>query len=400
MKTFISVSEARSIILESVSTVTSERVRARDALGRTLRSDVVSADNIPPFENSAMDGYAVIASDVPGQLQIQESVAAGSVPQHPVTAGKCARIMTGAPIPKGADAVVPIEWTERVSGNGVRVARPVSPQRHIRRAGRDVRAQERVLKAGIRITPPMVGMLAAVGCTEVRVSRLPSVAIVSTGDELVPAASALELGKIRDSNGPGLAAQVSAAGGVVCGQYRARDNRESIRRVIQEARRADLLVFSGGVSVGGHDYVKEVLEEMGMRGLFWKVRQRPGKPLAFGLLEDKAVLGLPGNPVSSAICFDQYGRIALAAMLGRGRVRRSRHAAILAEGTPKKAGFHHFVRGIATVDKSATLVVRDTGSQGSNIFSSMVRANCIIHLPESMQAAPAGTGVEVEWLRW
>ena len=400
MKTFISVSQARSIILESVATVAAEQVRAQDAVGRTLRADVFSADNIPSFDNSAMDGYAVIANDLPGRLQIRESVAAGSVPKRTVTAGTCARIMTGAPIPEGADAVVPVEWTALVSGDVVSIDRPVDPQKHIRRAGRDVKAQERVLGAGIRITPPMVGMMAAIGCSEVMVSRLPSVAIISTGDELVPAAAGLEPGKIRDSNGPGLAAQVRASGGAICGHFRARDNRDSIRRVIQEARRADLLVFSGGVSVGGHDYVKEVLEEMGMRSLFWKVRQRPGKPLAFGLLEGKAVLGLPGNPVSSAICFDQYGRTALAAMLGRARVSRCRHAAVLAEATPKKAGIHHFVRGIATVDKSATLVVRDTGSQGSNIYSSMVRANCIIHLPETMQAAPAGTRVEVEWLRW
>ncbi len=400
MKTYISVSEARSTIVEHAAAVEAERIPVQDSVGRTLRAAVVSADDIPPFDNSAMDGYAVMAADVPGRLRIVESVAAGRVPRRTVSAGTCARIMTGAPIPRGADAVVPVEWTTMVAAGVVDVERPVGQQAHIRRAGRDVRAQERVLAAGTRITPPMVGMMTAVGCTEVTVSRLPAVAVVSTGDELVPAAAALQPGKIRDSNGPGLAAQVVAAGGAVSGFYRAQDNRDSIRTVIREALGADLLVFSGGVSVGGHDYVKDVLQEMGMRSLFWKVRQRPGKPLAFGLLEGTPVLGLPGNPVSSAICFDQYGRTALAAMLGRDRIMRQRHAAVLVEATPKKPGLHHFVRGVATVDKTATLVVRDTGSQGSNIYSSMVQANCIIHLPEDMRDAPAGSSVELEWLRW
>ncbi len=400
MKTYISVSEARSTIVENAAAVETERIPVQDAVGRTLRAAVVSADDIPPFDNAAMDGYAVIADDVPGRLRIVESVAAGSVPRRTVGPGTCARIMTGAPIPRGADAVVPVEWTTLVAAGVVHVDRSVDQQAHIRRAGRDVRAQERVLEEGTRITPPMVGMMTAVGCAEVTVSRLPAVAVVSTGDELVPAAAALQPGKIRDSNGPGLTAQVVAAGGAVAGSYRAKDNRASIRTVVHEALGADLLVFSGGVSVGGHDYVKDVLQEMGMRSLFWKVRQRPGKPLAFGLLDGTPVLGLPGNPVSSAICFDQYGRSALAAMLGRDRIMRRRHAAVLVEATPKKPGLYHFVRGVASVDKTARLVVRDTGSQGSNIYSSMVRANCIVHLPEDMEDAPAGSRVELEWLRW
>ena len=400
MKTFISVNEARALVLANVPVLDTQNLSTDDALGRTLRTAIASPEDVPRFDNSAMDGYAVLSPDVPGRLRMVEDIPAGTVPRITLHRGMCARVMTGAPIPAGADAVVPVEWTVPEEGGAVRVERAVSPQAHIRRAGRDVREGETVLEAGWLITPPMVGIMMALGCVRVSVARRPCVAVISTGDELIGAAEPLRAGKIRDSNGPALACQVASAGAVVLGPFRARDDRDSIREVIGTALEADMLLLSGGVSVGGYDLVKGVLEEMGMELLFWRVRQRPGKPLAFGVLEGKPVLGLPGNPVSSAICFEQYARPALARMLGRAEVLRPRCRAVLAAPTPKRPGLHHFVRGVAYWDEVARLQVRDSGPQGSNLYSSMVRANCIIHLDEAMEAALEGSAVEVEWLAW
>ncbi len=400
MKVLISVGEAQDIMLSSAAQLQGESVYASDAVGRTLAQEVCSLDNLPPFDNSAMDGYAVIASDVPGRLRIMETVQAGITPQVVVRHGTCSRIMTGAPIPKGADSVVQVEKTRKRSDGTVLINGCTQPLANIRPMGADIRAGDTVLARGLRVTPPMVGMLCALGVSRVTVTRRPRVAVISTGDELVDVDAPLAPAKIRDSNGPGLAALVVAAGAEVQAVYRALDNKESIRCVVREALVADMLLFSGGVSVGEYDLVKAVLEEMGMQMLFWKVRQRPGKPLAFGVLQEKPIVGLPGNPVSSAICFDQYVRPMLGKMLGRSAVFRKCYEALLQAPVRKRRGFHTFVRGIAEFDNINGLQARTTGSQASNVYSSMVRANCIIHLPEVMESAPVGTQVKLEWLHW
>ncbi len=403
MKEFISVVEARSIILGRMPSMPSERVAWTDAVGRTLAEAIRSRDDIPPFDNSAMDGYAVRSADlqsVPVSLPIIEDIPAGTFPQKTVEPGVCSRIMTGAPFPEGADAVVPVEWTEAGEGGRVRFNRAPEPGAHVRAAGQDVRNGERVFEPGQVVTPPMIGMLTTLGYPTVEVTRRPRVAVISTGDELVDPSEALGPGKIRDSNGPALAAQVVSAGGEALPPFRAADTPESIRAHVEAALEADVLLFSGGVSVGSYDFVKQVLDEMGMELFFWKVRQRPGKPLAFGLLQGRRVFGLPGNPVSSAICFEQYVRPALAKMLGRRALLRPRHAARLDAPTPKKPGLHYFARGIASFDDEGGLRVRDTGPQASNLYSSMVKANCLFHLPEALEDPPAGTVVQVEWLDW
>jgi len=243
-------------------------------------------------------------------------------------------------------------------------------------------------------------MLAMVGAAKVPVHAVPSVAVIATGDELVEVDETPGPGQIRNANAPALAAQVRSAGGCVHGAYLARDDKADVRRVIEAAREADVLVFSGGVSVGTHDYVKQVLDAMGMELLFWKVRQRPGKPLAFGLMDGTPVFGLPGNPVSSAMCFEQHVRPALAKMLGRKALLRPRHPAVLSADTPKVEGLHYFARGVAEFGKGRKLYVRDTGPQASNLYSSVVKANCIIHLPARLRDPAPGTEVEIEWLHW
>lgn len=403
MEEFISVEKARSIVLQSVELQPAERIALAEARGRTLADAVRSRDSIPPFDNSAMDGYAVRAADVrdvPTTLRIIEEIPAGAVPQKELPAGTCAQIMTGAPVPPGADAVVPVEWTERAGDIEVRVERSAEDGRYVRPSGQDVQSGERVFEAGQIVTPPVIGMLATLGVAKAVVRVPPRVAVIATGNELVPVDAELGPGQIRNANGPALAAQVRAAGAVPRSPLLARDDRADVRRVIEEALAADVLVFSGGVSVGEYDLVKQVLDAMGMEMYFWKVRQRPGKPLAFGTLQGTPVFGLPGNPVSSAMCFEQHVRPALAKMLGRRRVMRPRHPAVLDAPTPKPEGLHVFARGIAAFGGDGRLHVRDTGPQASNLYSSVVEANCIIHLPEDLTEPGPGTNVHIEWLDW
>ncbi len=403
MKEFISVVEARSLILGVVEAQPVERVALADALGRTLAEAVHSREDIPPFDNSAMDGYAVRSEDLralPATLRVVEDIPAGTFPQRAVEPGTCARIMTGAPFPEGADAVAPVEWTREAGDGTVRFDQAPAPGDNVRLAGKDVGAGEEVFEPGQVVTPPVVGMLAMLGYPEVAVARRPRVAVIATGDELVDPAVPLGPGQIRDSNGPALAAQVASAGGTPLPPLRARDDRESIRAVVEQALEADVLLFSGGVSVGQYDLVKQVLDAQGMELLFWKVRQRPGKPLAVGTLRGRLVFGLPGNPVSSAMCFEQYVRPALAKMLGRRDLLRPRHPARLDAPTPKKKGLHYFARGHAFFDDAGCLRVRDTGDQASNLYASVVRANCIFHLPEAMEDPSVGAVVHVEWLDW
>jgi molybdopterin molybdotransferase len=402
VKELISFEEAQSTVLQAVAPQPVEHVPLADVQDRTLAETIVSQDAIPPFDNSARDGFAVRASDLEEEgatLEVVDHIPAGTMPDITVRSGTCASIMTGAPMPEGADAAIPVEWTTR-SGNTVTIDRDAHPGLHVRPAGQDVAEGETMFEAGTKATPPVVGMLATLGVDPVPVRVPPVVAVLTTGDELVAPSSELGPGQIRNANGPALAAQVRHAGGQPMAPLHAPDDADAIQRAVEEALQADLLVFSGGVSVGEHDLVKEVLDAMGMRLAFWKVKQRPGKPLAFGTLQDTPVLGLPGNPVSSAMCFEQYVRPALAMMLGRSPATQPRHPAVLEASTPKVEALHHFARGHAFFGDDGRLRVRDTGPQASNLYSSVTRANSIIHLPAGMTEPEPGTSIEIEWLPW
>jgi molybdopterin molybdotransferase len=401
MREFISYLEARSIVLEHVPTPDIEKVPLDAALGRTLAQAVESGELIPPFDNSAMDGFVVRSSDVrkPGvELPVVGTIAAGDDAEMPLTSGTCMRIMTGAPIPDGADAVIPVEQAD-VDGNRVRFRIAAeNPGKLIRRAGENVKIGDRVLGPGLRITPPIIGILATLGYASVDVARRPVVGVVATGNELVDASETPGPGQIRDANGPVLAAQVATAGGRVDGPDRVGDNRELLRRTLESKASADLLVVSGGVSMGEFDFVREELEEIGFEPLFWKVRQKPGKPILFGMIEQTPVFGLPGNPVSASVCFEQYVRPAVATMLGRSEISPPLEKAVLDEDVSKRAGLHHFVRG--RLRYADVLRVAPTGPQGSHISHSLVIADCLIHLPEDMADPRLGTQVTVERLRW
>lgn len=403
MQQFITFEEAQRAVLERVSALGTETIGLREAQGRTLSEPIESRVAVPPFDNAAMDGYAVRTSDLtemPRVLPVSGRLRAGLAPDGPIAPGTCVQIMTGAPVPEGTEAVVPVEWTEAVSETEVRIDRRPEDGQHVRRAGKDVRVGQVIFEAGTIVTPAVAGMIASVGMERVAVSRKARVALIVTGDELAAPGTAPKPGQIYNSNGPALAAQVLHAGGEVCSVEHAGDDPDALRAVLESTDGADVIVLSGGVSAGAYDYVRDVLEAFGVTIHFWKVRQRPGKPLVFGMQGPKPVFGLPGNPVSSSICFDQYVRPALGAMLGRRELVRPRYRAMLAQGIKKAAGLHHFTRGIAYTDERAQLMVGEAGPQDSNLMGPLARANCLIHLSEELDQPQAGTLVDIEWLDW
>jgi molybdopterin molybdotransferase len=398
MQTKISYEQARAAVLDTVAPVDVESVSLMNARGRTLRESVVSTADVPPFDNAAMDGYAVRAADVPTAgttLPVAFSIAAGeSVP--PLPESVCARITTGHPLPAGADAVVRKERTQRQDERIVFEEAP-SPGQNVRPAGEDVAAGTVVLEEGTVVGPSAASLLASVGHTQLTVARRPQVLILVTGSELIDAAETPGPGQIRDTNGPSLALRVEAAGGLAH-RCRVHDSEAAIRDALIDAPPTDLILVSGGMSVGHDDRALRVLDQMGMTLQFHGVRQRPGKPVAFGLLDDRPVLGLPGNPVAAAVCFVVYSRPALATLLGRNQVLPELDTAILDEGYRAKAGYHYFTRGVAWVDEEARLRVRPTGPQGSGIASSMHEANCLIHLDEDETDPDPGQRVAIQWL--
>lgn len=399
----ISVEEARGKILDAISPLGLEKVNILDALGRVIGEDVYAGRAIPPKDNSAMDGYALRAEDTRGasvespvRLAVVENIPAGAVPRKRVGPGEAARIMTGAPIPEGADAVIRMEdaWDE-----APRVAIVVEAQKgqDIRRAGEDVLDGEKVISTGEIIRPAEVGMLASLGHSFVFVHQQPLVAIVATGDELVEIDEVPSDGKIVSSNSYSLAALVRESGAVLLQIGIARDNREDLVAKFRAAMRADLIVSSGGVSVGDYDLVKEIMQEVGNAMQFWQVAMKPGRPLAFGALGNVPVVGLPGNPVSSMVSFEQFIRPAILKMLGHTNLFRKTVRASLEEGIEKKVGIRHFIRARIRREGESYAVVT-TGEQGSGILKSMVRANSLIVLPEEATVARVGDMVTVQLL--
>lgn len=404
MRTSIRVEEAVAAVLSSCTVLPEEPTDLVGSVGRTVARSVAAPADVPPFANSAMDGYALAAGDgpeAPFTLRIAGEVAAGGWSADPIEPGTCVRIMTGAPVPPGTECVVPVEWTDAADAEHVTIRKVPPAGAHVRPPGQDVRRGEVVLHEGSVIGAGAVGILATLGVSRVFVRSRPRVAIVTTGNELVePGSGDLAPGQIYNSNAYALSTQARHAGAEVLGPFHARDDRPSLDRILGEVEEADLVVFSGGVSMGRYDLVHDALMARGFVADFWKVRQRPGNPLLFGRLGSIPVLGLPGNPVSSSICFDQYARPAIAALSGRRQIHRTRYAATLSAPFVKAAGLHVFARGVASMNDDGRFAVRPTGEQGSNLFTSVLRANCIVHLPEAWDRAEAGQAVEIEWIDW
>ncbi len=315
--------EARATILDHVTPLGPESVPLLAAVGRVLAADLVAPWDVPRWDNSAMDGYAVRAADTPAPagLRIAGYIPAGSSSSEVVAAGTAAKIFTGAPLPAGADAVVPIEHTDERDGT-VLVRQPVRPGAHVRRKGEDIRAGETILGAGAVIGAPEVSLLASVSRRAVEVVRRARVAILSTGDELVEPGGTLAPGQIYDSNSLAIAAAVTQLGGEPILLGIARDDRASLRALLVEGLRADALVTSAGVSMGDRDLVREVLQELSVRQLFWKVDVKPGRPTAFAVHGSTPVFSLPGNPVSTLLMFEEFVRPALLKMMGHRTLHR------------------------------------------------------------------------------
>ena len=399
----IKVDEARKIILEKIKVQGTEKVSISEALGRILSEDIIARRNNPPMDNSAMDGYALKAKDIelatsenPIKLEIIEDLAAGYSPKMTIQSGQAVRIMTGAPIPEGADAVIMQEDTER-NENSVQVKDKAEIRENIRDAGEDVREGETVIKTGAKLLPAHIGMMAVVGRSSVLVGRRPSVAILSTGDEIKDLDDSLSGPCIYNSNGYMLAAQVKSAGGIPSYLGIARDNEEDLMEKFNWALQCDMVVSSGGVSVGDYDLVKASLKKMGQEMLFWKVAMKPGKPLAFGRIDTVPIFGLPGNPVSSFVSFEQFVRPSIRKMMGASQLSHLLVQAKLTHTVHKKAGRQHFLSAYVKWE-NGTCTVSPTQEQGSGILKSTVNANGLLIFPLELTEMTKGTEVTVQLL--
>ncbi len=412
----LEVEDAFSRIIAHFETLDTVELPVLECLGLALAEDITSPLDLPPLANSAMDGYAVLHTDIadanaaPPTLSVISAVAAGQVSTDTVTQGKTIRIMTGAPVPDGADTVVPFEETDEIERRGrgesldriaIHKALPVGS--NVRPAGEDVSAGELVLPAGTIVRPAEAGVMASLGLTTARVIRRPVVAVLSTGDELTPAGENLAPGHIYDSNSSSVAAAVIAAGGQPRIIGIARDTLEDLHRCIDEASDADLLVTSAGVSKGDYDMVKDVLEQRGEMN-FWSVRMRPAKPLAFGLLRTDGgrplpLLGLPGNPVSALLAFEMFGRPAIRRMLGRDLLARPMVEGVLTGPIFNSDGRRVYAR-VEVERRDGSWFATPTGPQGSNILTSLSRANGLAICPADLPRKDAGQAVKILMLDW
>jgi molybdopterin molybdotransferase len=413
MPTMISVEEALEHILSHFQPLEPERVEILEALDRVLAEDIHSDMDIPPFNNSAMDGYAVRAADTAGAsrerpvtLRVLADLAAGYTTAVVVEPGAAVRIMTGAPVPSGADAVVRFEETsEGISGSGKRISelvdvyKGVSVGENIRLAGEDIQQGELVLSQGTVIRPQEIGVLASLGHREVWVIRRPRVAILATGDELVDLSEPVAPGKIRNSNEYSTAALVRRYGGVDIRLGIARDTAEDLTAKIRAglAQRVDLFLTSAGVSVGDYDVVKDVLAAEG-EIRFWQVCMKPGKPLAFGVIQGVPLLGLPGNPVSVMVSFEEFARPAILKMLGKTSLAKPTVRVVLEEDVTN-SGRRHFMRAWVT-KRGGRYYARTTRAQGSGVLTSMVRANALVIVPEGEVHVKVGETLEAQMLDW
>ncbi|HEX9036083.1 MAG TPA: gephyrin-like molybdotransferase Glp [Ktedonobacterales bacterium] len=382
----LSVEEARERVLARFQPLAAEEVALVEALGRVLAEDAIAREASPPFANSAMDGYALRASDTAGAtdgspvgLRLAGEVPAGSVYAGEAAPGEAVRILTGAPIPDGADAVIQQELVS-VADGVVSLAAPVAVGNNIRAAGGDARPGTLLARAGTELGPPEIALLASLGVAPARVTRRPRVAILATGDELQPLGTPLRPGQIHDSNTPYLTAAVLRAGATPVTLGIARDREDDLRAKLDAAAGCDLLLTSGGVSVGDYDLVKRMLTESGSMA-FWRVRVKPGKPLAFGERNGIPVLGLPGNPVSAAVTFELFGRPAIRRMLGAAQVERPVVEVVYEGRDLKRSDRREFVR-VRLYSHAGRLVARDTGEQESHLISSLRGATALLIAPE------------------
>lgn len=400
----IKVDKALNIILNDIKTLGKEPVNLTGSLSRVLAEDIYANSDIPGFDNSAMDGYALRAQDTKGAsktdpkiLTVIEDRRAGYISHRAINSGQAIRIMTGAVMPKGSDSVVMVEDTERRGMAGAKIFKEVSAQDNVRRRGEDIKRGEMVIVKGTRSNSAHIGLLASLGKAKVLVTRKPKIAILATGDEVVDVGKKLEPGKLRSSNTYTLYSQILKCGGIPKNLGIAKDKPDMLEARIKAGLDCDMILTSGGVSVGDYDLVKFILAKMGTNIRFWKVAMRPGKPLVFGLVKGIPIFGLPGNPVSSMITFDVFVKPAILKMAGANDLDAKNVDAVLEENITKKRGLCYFLRAITRWEDGIYLT-RTTGPQGSGILKSMALANSLIVLPEEEENVEKGVRVTVRFL--
>jgi len=396
----LSVTNALKCVLESVKKLDAETVRLEQSLNRVLAEGVRANRDQPPYDVSAMDGYALRSADlatVPATLAVIEDIKAGDMPCKTIQAGQCARIMTGAPVPAGADAVIRVEDTRAAGAGHVQIDHAVRAGNDIRCLGENMRNGEIVLTAGTEITPGVIGILATVKRAHLQVTRRPRVAILSTGNELEDMNEPVDPNKIPNSNSYALMAQVQALGIEPSLLGIARDDPAELAEYLQRGLHFDVLLVSGGSSVGVHDYVRPTIESLGVKMLFWRVSMKPGHPLAFGTTSQTAVFGLPGNPVSSMVCFEEFVAPALRHMMGHTRLYRRTVNARLAHAVKVRPGRTEFIRVTLSRD-DAGYIATSTGTQSSGVSLSMARADGLLVVSAASSGLAAGETVTVQLL--
>jgi len=399
----INIDEARGIILNHTEIMDLEKVDLLSSLGRAAGEDIAASFSLPPWDNSAMDGYAVrfdniqpATPDQPVELKVIEDLPAGYISKNRLSPFETIRIMTGAPIPEGADTVVMKEDTSS-SGDTVKILVPPHKGENIRLAGENIKKGGQVLRKRILIRPPHIGMLASLGISYLFVYQRPRVAILSTGDEIREIDSARNPSKIINSNTYSISALVKEAGAIPIILGIARDDKKDLIAKIQKGLSADVIITTGGVSVGEYDYVKDALEATGAKIEFWKVAMRPGKPITFGTIKDKLIFGLPGNPVSCMISFEQFVRPALLKKMGHKHLYRPCLWATAKEDFQAKKNLTYFLR-VRVFCQDGELFATTTGNQGSGILRSMVQANGLMIVPPDKKKVKAGEKMMVQIL--
>lgn len=392
--------EAIQLILEHVHPLPSERVPLIEGLGRVSATDVTSSIDIPPWDNSAMDGWAVRREDLRGAegevlLMVVDEVAAGCFPTKPIGRGECARVFTGAPVPEGTDTVIRQEHATRIDPAHVRINETTDAGKNVRNKGDDIAKGAVAIEAGAEIGPAQLGVLSSIAQTEVTVIRAPRVALLATGDELASldeAALVLKGQKIASSNSYTMLGTVREAGGLPLDLGIAKDKPAELRERLDQAALADLIVTSGGMSVGEHDHLRSILSEQGDTG-FWRLRTRPGAPVGFGRYSGTPWIGLPGNPVSTMVAFELFVRPAIRKLAGHRRLFRRAVLVRLAERAETPGSLTHFLRVTLGEPDEGLPSARLTGSQSSGVLSSMAKADALLIVPEHTEVVEPGTAL-------
>ena len=403
----INFEKAKKIIFESVKPIGKERVFLEDAFRRVLAEDIRASYPIPPFTNSAMDGFAIRSGDtekeIPVKLKIVGEESAGKIFDKEIHEGEALYILTGAPLPPGADTVIPQEEV-KIESNYIIISRKVKKGENVRYAGEDIKEGEIILEKGIQLNSAHIGLLAALGKIEIEVFVAPKIGILATGEELRELNEPLTPGSIRNSNTYALIAQIKSAGGIPLNYGKVGDNPEEIKKIMEEnLNTCDIFLTTGGVSVGKYDYVKEVYELIGAERKFWRVTQKPGMPLAFYILKKenriKYLFGLPGNPASVMISFEEYVRPLIYLLSGRKSYLPKEIEARLSHDYKKKKGRLNFLR-VKVFFKNGEYWITESGPQGSGFLKTLAFANAIALIPKDVEYLSVGTKVKVHLVEW